>query len=251
MNVAIAIPARLASTRFPRKMLADLCGKPVIQRVYEVAKRANIANGICILTDSEEIRDVAVGFGATAIMTSPDCYCGTDRIASALEKISGDFIINIQGDEPLLDHKILVDMVARAETSSAEIITPIFKITDVADIDDVSLVKVVTRRDGNALYFSRSPIPFVRGVEKSKWLERCDIFGHVGVFGFRRSFLEKYRHLHRSDIELAESLEQLKFLDNGYSIDTIVASRPTIGIDTPEDLEKAIAYIGANAHKFG
>ncbi|MDR2737845.1 MAG: 3-deoxy-manno-octulosonate cytidylyltransferase [Puniceicoccales bacterium] len=239
MKTIIAIPARLESSRFPRKILADLCGKPVIQWVYEVAKRADISDGIYVLVDAVETENVVKSFGARAIMTSPDCYCGTARIVSIIDRIDADFIVNIQGDEPLLDPGVLVEMVERAKTNTADIITPIFRITEVEDIDNQSLSKVAVAANGRALYFSRSPIPFVRGIEKEKWLDKHRFFGHVGVYGYKRHVLENYNKLSRSELETAESLEQLRFLDNGYSIDTIIVKRPTIGIDTPDDLRRA------------
>ncbi|MDR1595707.1 MAG: 3-deoxy-manno-octulosonate cytidylyltransferase [Puniceicoccales bacterium] len=246
MKTTIAIPARLASSRFPGKVLADLCGKPVIQWVYEAAQRANIGGSIHILVDSKEVESVAKSFCDSVIMTSPDCHCGTARIVSALDKIDGDFVINIQGDEPLLDSKILAAVSEHAHTSSADIVTPIFKITDAKDIWEPSLVKVAVCRDGRALYFSRSPIPFLRGIERSKWLENFQFFGHIGMYGYRRSVLENYENLHESALELAESLEQLRFLDNGYTIDTIVVNSQTIGVDTPADLQSAIAHVNAS-----
>ncbi|MDR1413645.1 MAG: 3-deoxy-manno-octulosonate cytidylyltransferase [Puniceicoccales bacterium] len=243
MKIAIAIPARFASVRFPKKVLADLCGKPMLQHVYEVATKANAAAEIYILVDSEEVATVARSFCGQVLMTSPECCCGTDRIASALDKIDGDFIVNLQGDEPLLDPKILTDLCRHAKVSSADILTPIFKIIDASDINDPARVKVVVRRDGRALYFSRSPIPFLRGVEQQNWIKHHQFFGHIGVYGYRRSVLENYKNLSPSALELAESLEQLKLLDNGYAIDTIMAASPSIGIDTPEDLERAKLHL--------
>jgi 3-deoxy-manno-octulosonate cytidylyltransferase (CMP-KDO synthetase) len=225
--------------RFPGKILANLCGKPVIRWVYEIAERARVADAIYILVDSEEVETVAREFCPNVIVTPPECYCGTARIVHALDQIDGDFIINVQGDEPLLDHRILVALSERARSSTANIITPIFKIIDESHMDDPSLVKVAVCHNGLALYFSRSPIPFVRGVAKKKWLENFQFFGHIGVYGYRRAVLENYNNLHESALEAAESLEQLRFLDNGYTIDTVVADAPTIGIDTPANLEEA------------
>ncbi|MDR0742723.1 MAG: 3-deoxy-manno-octulosonate cytidylyltransferase [Puniceicoccales bacterium] len=243
MKTIVAIPARLGATRFPRKVLADLGGKPMIQHVYEKAKQANITDDVYVLVDSVEVENVVRSFGGKSIMTSSECHCGTDRIVSVLDQMQADFIVNVQGDEPLLDSQSLIALCERAKTSRADIITPVFKITDFADIDNPSRVKVVVCQGGKALYFSRSPIPFVRGVEKSKWLTHHQFWGHIGVYGYRRAILENYKNLHASALETAESLEQLKFLDNGYTIDTVVAKCPTIGIDTPEDLKKATAWL--------
>jgi 3-deoxy-manno-octulosonate cytidylyltransferase (CMP-KDO synthetase) len=243
MKTIVAIPARLGSTRFPKKVLANLGGKPMIQHVYEKAKQANIANDIYVLVDSVEVENAVRAFGGKSLMTSSECHCGTDRIVSILDQMQADLIVNVQGDEPLLDPQSLIAVCERAKTSQADIITPIFKITDFADIDDPSRVKVVVCQSGKALYFSRSPIPFIRGVEKSKWLTHHQFWGHIGVYGYRRRILENYRNLHASTLETAESLEQLKFLENGYTIDTVIAKCPTIGIDTPEDLKKAAARL--------
>lgn len=198
-----------------------------------------MADAIYILVDSEEVEAVAKEFCSNVLMTSPDCHCGTARIVSVLDRIEADFLINVQGDEPLLDPKILVAIGKRAQSSEADIITPIFKIVDKTHLEEPSLVKVAVCHDGRALYFSRSPIPFVRGVDRSKWLENFQFFGHIGVYGYRRTVLENYSNLHESALEMAESLEQLRFLDNGYTIDTVVADMPTVGIDTPADLEHA------------
>jgi 3-deoxy-manno-octulosonate cytidylyltransferase (CMP-KDO synthetase) len=245
VKIAIAIPARLGSIRLPRKVLADLCGKPMIQRVYEIALAAAVCDGVFVLVDSVEVEDAVQAFGGRTIMTSPDCRCGTERIASVLDQISGDFIVNLQGDEPLLDCRVLRTICAEAAANDADIVTPIFKITTAVDLDDPARVKVALCGDGRALYFSRSPIPFVRGVEKSQWLAKFQFWGHIGVYGYRRSVLQNYNNFSNSALEAAESLEQLRFLENGYSIYTVVADSPTIGVDRAEDLAE-VAKIMAN-----
>jgi 3-deoxy-manno-octulosonate cytidylyltransferase (CMP-KDO synthetase) len=221
----------------------------MIQHVYEKVKQANVADDIYVLVDATEVENVVRSFGGKSIMTSPECYCGTDRIVSVLDRLQTDLIINVQGDEPLLDPESLIAIHERAKISQADIITPIFKITDPADIEDPSRVKVAVCQNGKALYFSRSPIPFVRGIEKSKWLTHCPFWGHIGVYGYRRAVLENYKNLYASSLETAESLEQLKFLANGYAIDTVITELPTIGIDTPEDLEKATIWLSSREKK--
>jgi 3-deoxy-manno-octulosonate cytidylyltransferase (CMP-KDO synthetase) len=243
METAIAIPARLASSRFPKKVLANLYGKPVIQWVYEAACRAHIGP-VHILVDSAEVEKAARSFCDNVTMTSPDCCCGTARIASVLTRIGGDFIVNVQGDEPLLNYQTLVTLNEHAKISKADIVTPIFRITDASDVGNPALVKVAVCGNGRALYFSRSPIPFVRGVDRDKWLENYPLFGHIGVYGFRRAVLENYGNLRESTLESAESLEQLRFLDNGYTIDTVIADGPTVGIDIPADMQRAMEHIG-------
>jgi 3-deoxy-manno-octulosonate cytidylyltransferase (CMP-KDO synthetase) len=215
----------------------------MIQHVNEKAKQANITDDIDVLVDSVAVENVVGSFGGKSIITSPECYCGTDRIVSVLNQTQADFIINVQGDEPLLDPHSLIAICERAKTIQADIITPIFKITDFADIDDPSRVTVAGCQSGKVVYFSRSRIPFIRGIEKSKWLAHHQFSGHIRVYGYGRTGLENYKNLYASALESGESLEQLKFLDNESPIDTVIAKWPTIGIDTPEDLKKATIWL--------
>jgi 3-deoxy-manno-octulosonate cytidylyltransferase (CMP-KDO synthetase) len=224
-------------------VLADLCGKSIIRRVHEAVLRAGITDDVRVLTDAEEVAEAVRSFGGRPMLTSPECSCGTDRIASVIAEIEGDFIVNVQGDEPLLDPRILVAMERRARDGNADILTPIFKITAADDLVNPSTVKVAVSRTGRALYFSRSPIPFVRGGEMATWLDRHQFFGHIGVYGYRRNVLENYKNLPVSGLETAESLEQLRFLDSGYAIETVMAERRSIGIDTAEDLGRAAAIL--------
>ncbi|MDR0679952.1 MAG: 3-deoxy-manno-octulosonate cytidylyltransferase [Puniceicoccales bacterium] len=244
MNVTVCIPARLNSSRFPKKVLTDLGGKPVLQRVFERAISVIKTENVVILCDSSAVHDAAVNFGAPVIDTPETCVSGTERIASALDKIQGDFIINIQGDEPFFDTDVIGKMVAKSRTSDAHIFTPVYKLDSVDDLLDSNRVKVVLGHNGRALYFSRSTIPFVRDERNvNKWLKWADFYGHIGIYGYRRKVLENYTNLVSGKLESAEKLEQLRFLENGYAIDTVETLRPSFGIDTPKDLAKANASL--------
>ncbi|MDR0715710.1 MAG: 3-deoxy-manno-octulosonate cytidylyltransferase [Puniceicoccales bacterium] len=244
MGVTVCIPARLNSSRFPKKVLADLEGKTVLQRVFERAISAVGAEKVIILCDSPAVHDAAINFGAPVIDTSETCISGTERTASALDKIQGDFIINIQGDEPFFDTDIIGKMVAKSRISDAHIFTSVYKLDSVDDLLDSNRVKVVLDHNGRALYFSRSTIPFVRDEKNvNKWLKWANFYGHVGIYGYRRKVLENYTNLVPGKLEFAEKLEQLRFLESGYAIDTVETLRPSLGIDTPKDLAKANALL--------
>lgn len=240
MQVSVCIPARLHSSRFPKKLLADLCGKPVLQHVFDRVCTCKDVNNVFILSDSKEVRDAALGFGANVIETSEKCVSGTERIVSVLDQIPGDFILNVQGDEPFFDIGIIERILVKANSSGADIFTAVFKFHDMAAVSDPNCVKVIVNYAGRALYFSRSIIPYVRDEKDvSKWIEHTNYYGHVGIYGYHRSVLERYNDMVCGGLEFIEKLEQLRFLENGFLIDTVETLDRTIGIDTPEDLENA------------
>lgn len=228
------IPARLKSTRLLRKMLADICGKPLICRTYENAWRSKLLNDVVVATDSKDIYDVIVGFGGKAIMTSSRHKFGSDRVAEAarkFENFKADIIVNIQGDEPLLKPrvidaaiKILLD---DPSCPVATVASPLNK----KDITNPSISKVVVDKIGRALYFSRSPIPYERKPYNQ-------YLGHIGLYAFRRDFLFKFTNILPSKLEQAECLEQLRILENGYPIKVSIVRSDVIGVDTPADLSK-------------
>ena len=239
MTCSVVIPARLASTRLERKVLCDLQGKPVLQHVWERVGLMKRADDVFIATDSDEIRSVAVSWGANVLMTSPDCVSGTERIASALTDIPGEFILNVQGDVPFVDPQLLDQMVERWKDTQCDLVTAIFRIKAKEDLFNPSIVKVVCSPDGQAHYFSRSTIPFVRDFPDNQWLEQHEFWGHIGLYGYDRKVLESYSQLKSSTLESVEALEQLRLLDNGYVFQTIESHTRSIEIDTPQDLEKA------------
>ena len=233
------IPARYASTRFPGKPLVDINGKTMIQRVYEQAKKTESLTDVVIATDDERIVEEVINFGGKYVMTSSSHQSGTDRCAEVAEKMPEyDIIINIQGDEPYISPEqieLLSTCFADKDTQLATLIKEIH--TD-EELFNVNIPKVVINARQEALYFSRQTIPFIRNTEKENWINTHQFYKHIGIYGYRRDVLLALTKLQPSSLELAESLEQLRWLENGFSIKTRVTSVETIAIDTPEDLKK-------------
>ncbi len=238
-KVLAIIPARYASTRFPGKPLVDLGGKPMIQRTYERVQSVDAWCRIVVATDDLKIKEVAESFGAEVIMTREDHVSGTDRCAEVLELLGEDvdYVVNIQGDEPFIEPAQLIELVEGFRTN-APILTLIKKIQDPATLFSVNSPKVVINAKGEALYFSRQTIPYLRGIEESEWLNRHTFYKHIGLYAYRADVLKQLSQLIPTSLERAESLEQLRWLENGYTIQTIQTKFETVGIDTPEDLEK-------------
>ena len=242
-STVVIIPARLASQRLSNKVLLDLAGKPMIQRVYEQAVQAQAVAAVYIATDSPEIQGVCRGFTNNVLMTSPDHPSGTDRLAEAASALAADVIINVQGDEPFIE-PALIDQLADVMSGAEELpmASAAFRIQSAADFVDPALVKVVMDEQQNALYFSRSPVPFPRQTDLQPLETLPDdirAYGHLGIYAYRRDFLLKYATLTPTYLEQTERLEQLRVLENGYAIRIIEASQPSLGIDTAEDLRKA------------
>ncbi len=236
------IPARYRSTRFPGKPLAQILGKPMIQIVYENAKKSKFINELIIATDDERIYDVAKKFNANVVMTPSDIKTGTDRVAFVAREIDADIVINIQGDEPLLT----ADMIDSAiepffKDEKIDISTLAVKINNVDDLFNPNVVKVVFDGDNFALYFSRSPIPFCRDARaKEEWLKYGEYYKHIGIYVYSKNSLLKFVNLPKSKLEDTEKLEQLRALENGMKIKVVITEKDTIGVDTPSDLEKVI-----------
>ena len=237
------IPARYASTRFPGKPLALLGGKTVIERVY--AQVSSVIADTWVATDDERIMDAVVGFGGRAVMTSPDHKSGTDRIAEAVEKIGGtyDVVVNVQGDEPFIRKEQIMSLCACFEDAETQIATLGKPFTEMSAVENPNSPKIVTDNRGFALYFSRSVIPYVRGVECSEWLGHFPYLKHLGLYAYRTEVLQAVTHLPQSSLEKAESLEQLRWLQNGYRIRVGITDFETVGIDTPDDLDRAEAFL--------
>lgn len=235
------IPARYASSRFPGKPLIDLNGKSMIQRVYEQACKASLLAQVVVATDDQRIFDHVIGFGGKAVMTSSEHRSGTDRCAEVLSKTTEqvDAVINIQGDEPFIQPE-QIDLLARLfEDDSVEIGTLIKPLHDAADLSNPNIIKVVIDTKQNGIYFSRSPIPFVRdAAELSEWPQKVKLYKHIGIYGYRADVLPKLTQLAPGVLEVAESLEQLRWRENGYAIRTALTELETISIDAPEDVDK-------------
>jgi len=234
------IPARYASTRLPGKPLADLGGKPVIQHTYERARQA--LERVIVATDDERILAAVAGFGGQAVMTRPDHTCGSERVAEVADTLDCDIVVNIQGDEPFIDPLMIQEAVAPLLADPELVMSTLSRpITSKEDLHNPSVVKVVSDQEGNALYFSRSLIPYPRHREFCRWRE------HVGLYVYRRDFLLEYVQWPPTPLEQAESLEQLRVLENGFSIRVVETQLGGTApcIDTPEDLVRAHEYLAA------
>lgn len=243
------IPARFASTRFPGKPLAILGGKPVIQRVYEQAKK--VFENVFVATDDDRIYDTVEQFGGKAIMTSPNHKSGTDRCYEAYQKcgIETDVVVNIQGDEPFIHQSQLQtvkELFLQPETDIATLVKPFASDTSFDVLSNPNSPKVVVDDNWNALYFSRSVIPYLRGKETETWASEHTYYKHIGLYAFRSDVLGKVTSLEQAPLEIAESLEQLRWLSAGYTIKVGKTNVETIGIDTPEDLAAAEKFLMDN-----
>jgi 3-deoxy-manno-octulosonate cytidylyltransferase (CMP-KDO synthetase) len=239
------IPARFQSTRFPGKPLAQLNGKLIVQWVYENARKA--LEEVYVATDDERIFGAVETFGGKAIFTSANHQSGTDRCAEAAQilakKMQVDVVVNIQGDEPFIRPDQIEGLTACFNSPETEIATLIKPITNIAEITNINRPKVVINKQQEAMYFSRSPIPFVRGCAPEEWLARNTFYSHIGVYAYRFDILLELTKLPTGLLEKAESLEQLRWLENGYHIKTAQTPFENIGIDTPEDLENAKKFL--------
>ena len=237
------IPARYASTRFPGKPLALLGGKPVIQHVYE--KVAAVLEAAYVATDDERIYQTVKSFGGNVVMTRTDHKSGTDRIEEAIEKIGGDWdvIVNVQGDEPFVAKSQLDTICHCFDDATTQIATLGKPFTSMEAVENPNSPKIVVDNLGFAMYFSRSVIPFVRGKEKEEWLQHYPFLKHLGIYAYRKEVLKQVTQLPQSSLELAESLEQLRWLQNGYKLKVGTTDVETVGIDTPQDLERAEAFL--------
>ncbi len=239
MNVIGVIPARFSSARFAGKVLADLLGKPVVQHVWENAKKARMVDDLIIATDDERVLKAAIDFGAKAVYTSPDQPSGSDRLIEVINPIDVKVVINIQGDEPMVRPEMIDDL-ARSVLYDKNVCmaTLAKKIDDVTEIENPNVVKVVKDKNGLALYFSRAVIPYRRHETAPVY------YKHIGIYAYTKDFLFEFKNLPKSHLEMTEGLEQLRVLEGGYKIKVVETKFDTIGIDTPEDLEKARAILG-------
>ena len=246
------IPARYGSTRFPGKPLALLGGKPMIERVYNQVSQ--VLDQVVVATDDERIAQTVESFGGRAVMTSPDHRSGTDRCQEAFVKsgISADVVINIQGDEPFIQPEQLVAVMRCFDAPSTDIATlvqPFDPSRPYNELENPNKVKVVLDTQMRARYFSRSVIPYVRGTERTAWPRAVQYYTHVGLYAYRAHVLAQITQLPQSALEKAESLEQLRWIENGYTIRTAISVAESIGIDTPADLARAEEFINCRRHE--
>lgn len=246
MKFLAIIPARYASTRFPAKPLALLGGKPVIQHVYE--RVSKVLNDVIVATDDKRIHDVVEAFGGRVVMTSTEHRTGTDRCLEAYNNygIEADVVINVQGDEPFIAEdqiKQLMQCFDNPQTDIATLIKPFPASTPFDVITNPNTPKAIINPQGQAVYFSRSVVPYLRGQEKDNWTSLHTYYKHIGIYAYRVEILKQITQMPQTPLELAESLEQLRWLENRLTIQTAITNIETIGIDTPEDLFKAEQYL--------
>lgn len=234
MDVVAIIPARFGSSRLPGKVLIDICGKPMLQHVYERTRSCPLISRVIVATDDERVRTAVEGFGGEVRMTRSDHQTGTDRLAEVAQDLSAGIIVNVQGDEPLIASSS-IEIAVRPLLDDPQLVMSTLRerIHDVRDITDPNSVKVVVDRHDYALYFSRQPIPYHRHKDSPILWWR-----HLGLYVYRREFLLKYAELQPTPLQLAEGLEQLRALEHGYRIKVLETPHPAIGVDTPEDLDR-------------
>ena len=242
MKILGIIPARYASTRFPGKPLADVKGKTMIQRVYDQAKKCKLLSEVIVATDDKRIESAVKKFKGKVVMTSDKHESGTDRCFDALKKFGGKFdsVINIQGDEPFI-HPEQISKVANCfKDKNVELATLVMKMDSIHELTNHNTIKVIINKKREAIYFSRTAIPYYRGENFSEWLKLHAYYKHVGIYGYRTDILLEVTKLERSSLEIAESLEQLRWLENGYKIKVEFTEHESHSIDTPEDLTSAL-----------
>ena len=241
------IPARFASTRFPGKPLIHILGKSMIQRVYEQAKKSTLLNEVVVATDDERIYNHVVEFGGKAVYTKTEHPSGTDRCYEALQNTSGnfDYVINIQGDEPFID-PTQIDLLANVCDGKTELATLMIPVDSHEVLFDMGEVKITLNTNNEALYFSRMVIPYIKGKPQEEWHKHHNYYRHVSMYAYRKDVLEAVTQLQPSSLEDAESLEQLRWLENGFKVKCAVTNFDSHCIDTPDDIEKVLRLMGIN-----
>lgn len=241
------IPSRYASSRFPGKPLIDLQGKTMIQRVYEQASASKHLDKVVVATDDQRIFDHVRSFGGDVVMTASDHPSGTDRCNEALHslKVKYDYVINIQGDEPLIIPDQIDELAVLLKDGSIELATQMIPVKTKEELFDNKEVKIVLNTNNEALYFSRQVIPFIKDVEESKWHLHHQYYRHVGMYAYRSDVLNKITKLPVSSLEKAESLEQLRWLENGFKIKCVITKFESLCVDTPEDAEKVRSILSS------
>ena len=244
MNIIGIIPSRYNSTRFPGKSLVDINGKSMIQRVYEQAQKVKSFSKIIVATDDVRIEEHVKSFGGDVMMTSSEHQSGTDRCGEVVRKLTEnyDVVVNIQGDEPFIQPEQLEKLTEIFIDEHTQIATLAIKLKNKEDIFNPNIVKVVFSISGNALYFSRNPIPFTRNISTENWIDSTSYFKHLGIYAYRSDILRKINAISPGKLEKAESLEQLRWIENDFKIKIVETDVDTIGIDIPQDLERIKGY---------
>ncbi|MEA1953862.1 MAG: 3-deoxy-manno-octulosonate cytidylyltransferase [Campylobacterota bacterium] len=244
MKTIVIIPARLGSSRLPRKVILDICGKPMIQHVFEAAKKADGIVDVYIATDSDEVKSICENFTSNVIMTSEKHESGTDRLSEAMAYLECDNVINVQGDEPLMDSELITLLANALENKETDMVSAMHKIKTTDELKSPNAVKVTIDKNKNALYFSRSIIPHHRDewetlLNHHKTIPKpLRFYKHIGIYGYKKAFLQEYATMEQTYLEKLEKLEQLRVLEYGYKIQMIETDYEPVGVDIQEDLEK-------------
>lgn len=246
MKILGIIPARFASTRFPGKPLTIINGKSMIQRVYEQSLKAELLTDVVVATDDQRIFDAVTSFSGKVMMTSSEHNSGTDRCCEIIEKIGNqyDAVVNIQGDEPFINPEQIDQIAALISTEESQLASLCKPIKDEDELFDENVVKVVFDKNGNALYFSRQTIPFLRKADRdaASWMEQRTFYKHIGIYAYKVDVLKEIARLPQSGLELSECLEQLRWLENSYEIKMGITEFESYSIDTPQDVEKCLKF---------
>lgn len=244
------IPARYSSTRFPGKALCDIKGKTMVQRVYEQAKLSKHLDKVIVATDDQRIIDNVLSFGGEVVMTAATHPSGTDRCWDALQQLKEQYqyVINIQGDEPFINPKQIDELAMVLKDGTTELATQMIPVDSYEMLADEGEVKIVLNTNNEALYFSRTIIPYIKNVDQKEWHKHFQYYRHVGMYAYRNDILEKITKLPVSALEKAESLEQLRWVENGFKIKCVTTKFDSHCIDTPEDLERMLKYMESNNH---
>ena len=245
MKIIGVIPARFGSSRFPGKPLIDIGGKSMIHRVYDQAKKSKFLTEVIVATDDKRIENHVKEFGGNVIMTSSALQSGTDRCFEAVKKYGDkfDIVINIQGDEPFIMPEQIDLVAASFNSENVNIATLVKKIVLYEELINVNTPKVILNKDGEAIYFSRQIIPYIRDIDQLNWMDRHIFYKHIGIYGFKTKVLAEITQLEQSSLELTEGLEQLRWIQNGYKIKTKTTDFESIAIDVPEDLKKLTNFL--------
>ena len=239
----VMVPAHLASVRLAEKVLVDIKGKAMLLRVLEQCAQAVGRENVCVVTPDQKIEDAVSGWGFDVYRSSTDLPDGSSAIASIVPRIEVDYIVNVQGDQPLVPPELIQTLIKNLADTGADMVTPVFRITELEDLGEKGVAKVIRDLDGWALYFSRSPIPFIRDISYEKWLDTAPFWGHYGIYGYPRKTLLNLRQLRYSYLESGEKLEQLRLLQNGLKVFTFETTHRQLAVDTDEDLEKILKFL--------
>lgn len=239
----VAVPAHLASERLAEKVLVDIKGKAMLLRVLEQCEKAVGRENVCVVTPDLKIFDIVNSWGFGAYRSAQGLPDGSSAIASVVPQMNVDYVINVQGDQPLVPPELIRALLENLAASGADMVTPVFRVTELEDLGEKGVAKVIRTLDGWALYFSRAPIPYLRDVPYSKWLETVPYWGHYGIYGYPSAVLAGLGKLKKSYLESGEKLEQLRLLQNGLKVFTFETTHRQLAVDTQEDLEKIEKYI--------